>query len=127
MKKKRVLSLLMTALLTVGLLPSSVLADTEAGTLADPLAETPTGTAAESEAVSAEVTIRSQTAGKYLHGFDGAVSVSSNLAEDYGYDDPVTDGVSVLDAMVKAHELASGRIFRTRRPRPIWNSERTAL
>lgn len=111
MKKKRVLSLLMTALLTVGLLPSSVLADTEAGTLADPLAETPTGTAAESEAVSAEVTIRSQTAGKYLHGFDGAVSVSSNLAEDYGYDDPVTDGVSVLDAMVKAHELAFGEDF----------------
>ena len=53
---------------------------------------------------TATVTIRSQMAGGYLHGFAEPVEVSSNLAESYGFTDEV-DGVSALDALVKAHEI----------------------
>ena len=59
-------------------------------------------------APTAEVTIRSQAAGGYLHGFAEPVEVASDLAESYGFTDQVkaTDGVSALDALVKAHEIA---------------------
>ena len=39
------------------------------------------------------------------------VEVSSDLAERYGYADDVTDGVSVLDVLVKYHELTFGEDF----------------
>lgn len=54
---------------------------------------------------TATVTIRSQAEGVYLHGFAQPVEVASNLAESYGFTDQVTDGVSALDALVKAHEI----------------------
>lgn len=54
---------------------------------------------------TATVTIRSQMAGGYLHGFAQPVEVASDLAESYGFADQVTDGVSALDALVKAHEI----------------------
>lgn len=63
---------------------------------------------------TATVTIRSQAEGGYLHGFAEPVEVAANLAESYGFTDQVTDGVSALDALVKAHELALGKkLFNT--------------
>lgn len=59
---------------------------------------------------TAEVTIRSQMAGGYLHGFAEKQTVSYDLAEKYGYTDDV-DGVSALDALVRAHELTFGEAF----------------
>ncbi len=57
-----------------------------------------------------DVTVRSQMAGGYLHGFGETLTVSSNKAESLGYTDSV-DGVSALDALVKAHELVFGEEF----------------
>ena len=54
---------------------------------------------------SVTVYISSQEAGKFLHPY-GAYKVSADLAESYGYEDGVDDGVSALDVLVKAHELA---------------------
>ena len=59
---------------------------------------------------TAEVTIRSQMAGGYLHGFAEKQTVSYDLAEKYGYTDDV-DGVSALDVLVRAHELTYGEAF----------------
>ena len=59
---------------------------------------------------SVEVTIRNQVAGSYLNGFAEPVSVDADLAESYGYTDQV-DGVSALDALVKAHEMIYGDKF----------------
>ena len=59
---------------------------------------------------TAEVTIRSQAAGAYLHGFAEKQTVTSDLAEKYGFTDEV-DGVSALDVLVRAHELAFGKDF----------------
>lgn len=39
------------------------------------------------------------------------LSVSSGLAESYGYEDAVTDGVSALDVLVKVHEVLFGEEF----------------
>ena len=58
---------------------------------------------------TANVTIRSQAAGAYLHGIT-TMSVSSDAAEKYGFKDEV-DGVSALDALVEAHKLAFGNDF----------------
>ena len=62
------------------------------------------------EVTTAEVTIRSQAAGAYLHGFAEKQTVASDLAEKYGFTDEV-DGVSALDVLVRAHELAFGEAF----------------
>ena len=59
---------------------------------------------------TAEVTIHSQAAGAYLHGFAEKQTVASDLAEKYGFTDEV-DGVSALDVLVRAHELAFGEAF----------------
>ncbi|MCR4963074.1 MAG: S-layer homology domain-containing protein [Firmicutes bacterium] len=53
---------------------------------------------------TAEVDFTSQKSGEFLHAPQFGVEVASNLAESYGYTDSV-DGVSVLDVLVKAHEL----------------------
>ena len=58
---------------------------------------------------TANVTIRSQAAGDYLHGIT-TMNVSSDAAEEYGFTDEV-DGVSALDALVEAHKLAFGNDF----------------
>ena len=70
--------------------------------------ETYTVTVAEKKN-SADVTIRSQMLGSYLHGLT-TETVSADLAEAYGYTDSV-DGVSALDALVRAHELIFGADF----------------
>ena len=59
---------------------------------------------------TAEVTIRSQAAGAYLHGFAEKQTVASDLAEKYDFTDEV-DGVSALDVLVRAHELTYGDAF----------------
>ena len=58
---------------------------------------------------TANVTIRSQAVGAYLHGIT-TMNVSSDAAEKYGFEDKV-DGVSALDALVEAHKLAFGNDF----------------
>ena len=64
----------------------------------------------EQEAPAAvKVTLRSQAAGSYLHA-PQEVEVSALDAEKYGFTDAV-EGVSALDALVKAHELAFGDAF----------------
>ena len=63
------------------------------------------------EATSASVTVRAQMAGSYLNGFAEPVTVSSDEAEQYGYTDSVKNGVSALDALVKAHEDLFGEAF----------------
>ena len=60
---------------------------------------------------TADVTIRSQMLGGYLHGFAEPVEVSSDLAEGYGFTDEIESGVSALDALVKAHEITLGEGF----------------
>ena len=60
---------------------------------------------------TADVTIRSQMLGGYLHGFAEPVEVSSDLAEGYGFTDEIESGVSALDALVRAHEITFGEAF----------------
>lgn len=59
---------------------------------------------------TADVTVRSQMAGGYLHGFGETLRVSSDEAESFGYADGV-EGVSALDALAAAHELVFGDEF----------------
>ena len=56
-----------------------------------------------------KVTIRSQAAGSYLHA-PQEVEVSALDAEKYGFTDAL-EGVTALDALVKAHELVFGDAF----------------
>ena len=58
---------------------------------------------ADPDVTTAKVTVRSQMYGGYLHSVS-AIDVPSNAAESYGLSDEV-NGVSALDALVKAHEL----------------------
>ena len=63
-----------------------------------------TVTAAQAPVTYATVTLRVQEDGdQVVTAFDE--KVPSNLAESYGYTDQVTDGVSALDVLVRAHEL----------------------
>lgn len=59
---------------------------------------------------TADVTVRSQMAGGYLHGFGETLRVSSDEAESFGYADGV-EGVSALDALAAAHERVFGDEF----------------
>lgn len=56
------------------------------------------------------LTIRSQADNAYLQSMDKELEVASNTAEKYGLTDKV-EGVSVLDALVAAHELVYGDKF----------------
>ena len=55
------------------------------------------------------LTIRSQADNAYLQSMDKELEVASNTAEKYGFTDKV-EGVSVLDALVAAHELVYATI-----------------
>ncbi len=72
-------------------------------------AEEYTITVEQAAPTAVKVTIRSQAAGSYLHA-PQEVEVSSIDAERYGFTDEV-EGVSALDALVKAHELVFGEAF----------------
>ena len=72
-------------------------------------AEEYTITVEQAAPTAVKVTVRSQAAGSYLHA-PQEVEVSSIDAERYGFTDEV-EGVSALDALVKAHELVFGEAF----------------
>ena len=99
--KKRVVSLLLACVMLLGLLPAAALASS---------GENPTPSAA---ATSAKVNFTAQAAGAFLCAPQFDVEVSSREAENFGYTDSVTDGVSALDVLVKAHEVIYGENFTT--------------
>ena len=66
-------------------------------------------TVSQAAPAAVKVTIRSQAAGAYLHA-PQEVEVSALDAEKYGFTDAL-EGVTALDALVKAHELAFGDAF----------------
>lgn len=91
--KKRALSLLMSLVMLVSMLPTTAwAADTTETT-------TPT---------TVKVDFTAQAAGAFLIAPQFNVEVASNEAENFGYKDNVTDGVSALDVLVKAHEIIYG-------------------
>ena len=67
-------------------------------------------TAVEPQPVTAAVDFTSQMSGQFLHAPQFGKVISSDLAESYGYADDC-EGVSVLDVLVAAHELAYGSAF----------------
>lgn len=72
-------------------------------------AEEYTITVEQAAPAAVKVTLRSQMAGGYLHA-PQEVEVSALEAEKYGFTDAL-EGVTALDALVKAHELAFGDAF----------------
>lgn len=84
--KKRVLSLLMAFVMVISLLPA-------------------TTRAAETNEATVTVDFTAQAGGAFLCAPQFGVEVSSREAENFGYTDSVTDGVSALDVLVKAHEI----------------------
>lgn len=94
-KKKglgRMLGLLLSAVLAVGLLPAGVQAQ-------------------NGDAGTAMVDITAQMGDAFLMAPQFDVAVSGDLAESYGYTDEVTDGVSALDVAVKAHQIIFGDAY----------------
>ena len=72
-------------------------------------AEEYTITVEQAAPAAVKVMLRSQAAGGYLHA-PQEVEVSALEAEKYGFTDAL-EGVTALDALVKAHELAFGDAF----------------
>lgn len=94
--KKRALSLLMSLVMLVSMLPTTAwAADTTETT-------TPT---------TVNVDFTAQAAGAFLIAPQFNVEVASNEAERFGYTDSVKKGVSALDVLVKAHETKYGNAF----------------
>ena len=60
---------------------------------------------------SAEVSYTAQAANSFMCAPGQNVSVSSNLAESYGYTDDLAGKVTALDVLVKAHEDIFGEAF----------------
>ncbi len=90
--KKRALSLLMSLVMLVSMLPTTAWAADETETT------TPT---------KVNVDFTAQAAGAFLIAPQFNVEVASNEAENFGYTDSV-EGVSALDVLVKAHEIIFG-------------------
>lgn len=70
-----------------------------------------TAFAQDSNTGSATVSFTAQMEGAFLCAPQMNVQVSADTAERYGYTDKVTDGVSALDVLVKAHEVVFGDDF----------------
>ncbi|MBQ7255206.1 MAG: S-layer homology domain-containing protein [Oscillospiraceae bacterium] len=87
---KKIVSLLLALILVAGMLPTAAFA-----------------------ADSVSVSFTAQMDGTFLTAPKDStnVAVAKNLAESYGYTDSVTDGVSALDVLVKAHEVMFGSDF----------------
>ena len=66
-------------------------------------------TVSQEAPAAVKVTLRSQMVGAYLHA-PQEVEVSALEAEKYGFTDAL-EGVTALDALVKAHELVFGEAF----------------
>lgn len=67
------------------------------------------GVFAEGEPETADIYLAAQASGGFLTA-PGIITVSEDTAESYGFADEV-DGVSGLDALIKAHELIFGDAF----------------
>ena len=67
----------------------------------------PAGAMATAE-TKVTVNFTAQAEGAFLFAPQFDAEVSSGLAESYGFTDSVTDGVSALDVLVKAHEVMLG-------------------
>ena len=93
--KKRALSLLMSLVMLVSMLPTTAWAADETENT------TPT---------TVNVDFTAQAAGAFLIPPQFDVAVSSDEAENFGYTDSV-EGVSALDVLVKAHEIKFGEDF----------------
>ncbi|MBQ7566787.1 MAG: hypothetical protein IJT18_06675 [Oscillospiraceae bacterium] len=100
--QKKIISLLLVLVLVVGLLPTVALADGE------PITEPDETTVITQEPTQVTVSFTAQMEGVFVTAPAAStdVTVSSDLAEGYGYTDSVTSGVSALDVLVKAHEIA---------------------
>ena len=85
-------------MLVLGLLPTAALAENETS-------------AASAQETTATVNFTAQAEGAFLCAPQFNVEVSSQEAENFGYTDSVTDGVSALDVLVKAHETIYGDKF----------------
>lgn len=90
--KKRALSLLMSLVMLVSMLPTTAWA-------AD--------TTETTRPTTVNVDFTAQAAGAFLIAPQFNVEVASNEAENFGYTDSV-EGVSALDVLVKAHEIIFG-------------------
>ena len=88
--KKRALSLLMSLVMLVSMLPTTAWA------------------ADTTETTTVNVDFTAQAAGAFLIAPQFNVEVASNEAENFGYTDSVKKGVSALDVLVKAHEIIFG-------------------
>lgn len=91
MKAKGFLSLLLAAAMILSLAPVSAFADDTV------------------KSVTANFT--AQADGEFLCAPQFGAEVCSDTAENYGFEDSVTEGVSVLDALVRLHEIKYGRSF----------------
>lgn len=97
--KKRALSLLMSLVMLVSMLPTTAWAADTTETTTPP---------------TVNVDFTAQAEGKFLIPPQFNVAVSSDEAENFGYTDSftnVTNGVSALDVLVKAHEIKFGDKF----------------
>ena len=84
---KKILALTLVLVMLFSLLPMSALA---------------------ASTVTVEISAQSQNGFLFA---PQSVTVSSDLAENYGYTDSVADGVSTLDVLVRAHEIKYGDAF----------------
>lgn len=88
--KKRLLSMLLAAVMVLTMLPSAAFAAEEA---------------------TISLSFTAQAENSFLCPPQWDVEVTGTLAERYGYIDSVTDGVSALDVLVRAHEVIFGAAF----------------
>lgn len=91
MKSKRFLSVLLLLVMIINTAPISVFA-----------VDTPQ---------NVNVNFTAQANGEFLCAPQIGVSVSSDTAENYGFKDEITGGVSAVDALVKLHEIKYGPDF----------------
>ena len=91
MKSKGFLSLLLAVAMILSLAPVSAFADDTV------------------KSVTANFT--AQADGEFLCAPQLGAEVRSDTAENYGFEDSVTEGVSVLDALVRLHEVKYGKSF----------------
>lgn len=97
---KKVFALLLGLLVVFSMMPSKAFAANDTA-----------GKTGSGAAGAVKVTITSQANQQFFHAPLVDTDVEAGLAESYGYTDSVKDGVSVLDALVKAHVTKYGAEF----------------
>lgn len=93
-KFSKVMSLLLSVIMVFTMMPAVAWADETA------------------EAETVTVNFTAQSGGQFVMAPQSNVEVSSDLAESYGLEPDLQSGVSVLDVMVKAHEIKYGTAFK---------------